>query len=377
MKLRLRFILFFTGGLFLFLLYMGVLTAFVFEHIIPLFTKPDTGSQALFLLTFTEKKESLLYLFTFVFAFVSGGLILSRYFVKPLLFILSFVRQLSKGNYDAAILSKVIYKRGKLKKRYFLYKEVLEDLSHLAEVLESVKEERRQLENSKKNWVNGISHDLKTPLSYIIGYSSLLKAEGYSWDKEETDNFLDEIYNKGKYLEQLADDMNLVYNLEGQQAELPLSLENFDLIPFLQGLVAEVMNGPTGARYHFALHTGVDFLPIYADSKLLQRAIQNLLMNSIHHNEEGTSIEIKVLLSEETHAVIEISDNGAGLTPETIERFNGAEGFLNNSSVYKKKGLGLSIVKNIVKAHQGHIIAEKNPVAGTTFRILIPITPNS
>lgn len=377
MKLRLRFILFFTGGLFLFLLYMGVLTAFVFEHIIPLFTKPDTDNQALFLLTFTEKKESLLYLFTFVFAFVTGGLILSRYFVKPLLFILSFVRQLSKGYYDSGILSKVIYKRGKLKKRYFLYKEVLEDLSHLAEVLESVKEERKQLELSKKNWINGISHDLKTPLSYIIGYSSLLKAEDYRWDKEETDNFLDEIYNKGKYLEQLADDMNLVYNLEGQQTELPLRLEDFDLIPFLQRLVAEVMNDPTGARYHFAFLPGVESLRIYADSKLLQRAIQNLLMNSIHHNAEETIIEIKVFKSEDTYAVIEISDNGVGLTPETIERFNGAEGFLNNSSVYKRKGLGLSIVKNIVKAHHGHIIAEKNSVTGTTFRILIPITLKS
>jgi signal transduction histidine kinase len=352
---------------------MGVLTAFVFEHIMPLFTKSDTDSQALFLLTFTEKKESLLYLFTFVFAFVSGGLILSRYFVKPLLFILSFVRQLSKGNYDSGILSKVIYKRGKLKKRYFLYKEVLEDLSHLAEVLESVKEERKQLELSKKNWINGISHDLKTPLSYIIGYSSLLKAEDYRWDKEESDNFLDEIYNKGKYLEQLADDMNLVYNLEGQQAELPLRLEDFDLIPFLQRLVAEVMNDPAGARYHFAFLPAVESLRIYADSKLLQRAIQNLLMNSIHHNAEDTSIEIKVFISEDTYTVIEISDNGAGLTPETIERFNGAEGFLNNSSVYKRKGLGLSIVKNIVKAHHGHIIAEKNSITGTTFRILIPI----
>lgn len=373
MRLRMRFVLFFTLGLFLFLLYMGILTGLVFENIIPIFTKPDAGNQVLFLLTFTKEEESFLYLFTFIFAFVSGGFILSQYFVKPLFFILTFVRQISKGNYDFQNVSKIIYKRGKLKRRYFLYKEVLEDLFHLAEVLESVKVERKQLELSKKNWINGISHDFKTPLSYIIGYSALLRTDKYSWNKNESDKFLNEIYNKGKYLEQLADDMNLVYNFEEQQSELPIKLESFDLISYLQRLIADVLNEPSAAMYNFSFLSDIDLLVIKADSKLLYRGLQNLLINSIHHNAAGTNIEIKVYTEEEISAVIEISDDGVGLTPETVETVNGNADFLNNISIYTRKGLGLSIAKNIIKAHHGSIRADKILESGTKFIIRIPI----
>lgn len=371
MKLRVRFLLFFSGGLFLFLLYMGAITSLVFGAIIPLFHL-TAGGDSTFLITFGQGDESLIFIITFLFSFVSGGFLLSQYFVKPLLYILSLVKQLSLGNYNFDTISRVIYKNGTLKRRYFLYKEILADLISLADTLESAKTESSRLELSKRNWINGISHDLKTPLSYIIGYSALLKNQEYTWEKEESDNFLAEIYEKGKYIEQLVGDMNLIYNIEAHQTELPLHREALDLVPYLQKLTADISNNPEAASYFFSIHSGEKSLWLEADPRLLYRAFQNLLINAVHHNQKGTGIKIEILKSDNSAKVL-ISDNGAGLTPALVDMINESCSFQNNASSYTGKGLGLGIAKSIIKAHDGIMSVDSSPGSGTAFCISLPI----
>ncbi|BCJ96381.1 hypothetical protein acsn021_39500 [Anaerocolumna cellulosilytica] len=372
MKLKLRFLFFFTGGLFLFLLYMGILTSFVFSYILPVFTQPKNNNQVIFLLTFTQNKESFLYLFTFLFSFVSGGFFLSQYFVKPLLYILSLVGQLSQGDYNLDTIRKEVYKGNKLKRRYFLYKEVLADLFDLSDILETVKKERNQLEMSKKNWIKGISHDLKTPLSYIIGYAALLKNDDYTWEKEERLRFLNEIYERGTYIEQLVEDMNLVYSAHSYQVELPIDKNSFDLIAYLKKLVADISNAPNADKYNFSFFSTEKALIIQADPKLLYRAFQNLLVNALRHNKEGTSIAVAVSNAKHGTVIITITDNGKGLAPEVKDRFNNNSLFSANDIDYKKGGLGLAIVNNIIMAHNGSATVESSAETGTVFTVTLP-----
>jgi signal transduction histidine kinase len=352
---------------------MGALTSFVFSYVLPLFTKADDRNQALILLTFTQKDESILYLSAFLFSFLSGGFFLSQYFVKPLLFILSLVSQLSQGNYDLKSIRKEVYKKEKLKRRYFLYKEILADLFDLSDILETVKTERTQLETSKRNWVKGISHDLKTPLSYIIGYSALLKNNDYVWEKEESLRFLDEIYGKGKYIEQLVEDMNLVYSMQTYQTGLPIDKNSFDIIPYLQKLVADISNAPNADNYIFSFSSKEKEFFIKADPKLLHRAFQNLLVNALQHNPEGTSIAVIVSKSKQDTIIITITDNGKGLASEIKDKFNDNSLFPTEETGYRKDGLGLSIVKSIIKAHNGSVIVQSLAETGTTFTVTLPL----
>lgn len=360
MKLLIRFICFFVSGLFLFLLYIGGLVTIVFEGLFPY-------------VVMTEVNELLLFLAIFTFAFLSGAYFLGQFFVNPLLHILSMIKQLSIENYDLSYFDKKVYQNGKLKKRYFLYKEVISDLILLSDHLNQATNARKQLESAKRDWIKGISHDLKTPLSYIVGYSALMLNDNYSFQKEETSHFLSEIYTKGNYIEELIHDLNLTFKLDTLKAQMPLTTEIFDLVVFLQDLVADIVNSPDASMYEFSFQTMQQCLLIEADKKLLYRAYLNLLINAIKHNKEGTKICVSLHSPSFDHVGIDIIDNGIGLDEQELAHLFTQYYHNEKNSSNKNQGLGLSIVKGIIEAHKGTLTVTSTQSFGSTFHTVLPL----
>ncbi len=354
MKIKIKFTLFFFIGLLFFIFYSGLVMLFFFDLFLPLFRVGSNDNLNVFLIVFT-------------FALLSGGMLFSRFFIHPLVFILSITNRLSEGKYDISAMEETLYnKRGKLKKKYILYSEAIDSLNSLSTALLTAKDEHRKLEKAKKDWISGISHDIKTPLSYIVGYSALLSNKDYSFEENEIQNYLAQINTKGKYLENLVEDLNLSFMLTDGEARPPFLITDFDLIRFLREVIADVASIPYADGFYFSFDADQSGIQISADKKLLYRAFQNILQNAVRHNPTGTHIDICVKSSPEG-IVISISDNGIGFSKEDAAKI-----FDRYSKAAEGSGLGLSIVKEIIKAHNGNIYAKSQPDIGSTFYVSLP-----
>ncbi len=363
MKIKIKFISFFSLGLLLFLVYMSLVMMFSFDVILPALNLTD---------------NTLAFLIVFIASFLSGGIFFSNYFVQPIISMISLIGELSLGNLSPCKTWHTFRKsNGKLKSKYWLYQELISHLELLADRLNQSEQERQKLEEAKQNWIRGISHDLKTPLSYIIGYSSLLLSPDHEWTKEEHQHFLSHIHDKGTYIETLIHNLNLSFRLNDSSKPIPLQLSSFDLIDLLEKLIAYLLNQDTEETYSISLHALDDHLLIEADEHLLYRMLLNLISNSIQHNPPQTEITVEVKRSTDNHIGIVVKDNGLGMSQEKLSHLFESYYSHNASGTYKHdyvSGLGMSIVKSIIEVHQGTLQVESTLNVGTTFMIALPLT---
>ncbi len=361
MKLRLRFILFFIGGLFAFILFTGLFAAFFFDFFIP-----HMGIR--------EGQFPLMEISVIFSPFLVGGVLMGLYFVNPLVYTISLIGKLSSGLQPLSETDQKLYRRnGKLKKRYFMYRELISDIYKLSEDLDLAKKEREKMEEAKTNWIAGVSHDLKTPLSYITGYSSLLLDQNKNWSAKEQINFLYEIHDKSVVITEMITDLNLSFKLDSSNNTYILNKTHFDIVDFCRRLMADIANNPKAPEYILGFQSNADHVIVDADQKLLYRAFQNLIMNAISHNPIGTTIEITLSsIIEKREVIITVSDNGIGMDEKTLEKLF-VRYYSPVQTVNISSGLGLSLVKSIVDAHNGSIQVKSAKNKGTDVSIQIPI----
>ncbi len=295
------------------------------------------------------------------------------YFGSPLLLVMKWINQLANEDVSPLIERDKIYNRkGKFKMRFHLYKEVIMQLDHMQAQLQKAKVERAKLEEAKRDWIAGISHDLKTPLTYIKGYSTLLLNPDYEWSKEEQRNFIQEIDAKGTHMEQLVQDLNLAMRFDSVQSA-PIRKTTQNIVTFVQQVVADVSNDLLAQRHHFELKSEIHDLAMGFDPHLLKRALQNIYMNAVIHNEAPVMIKTTINKQQDKLNIC-IQDNGIGMTEETQQQlFNRYYRGTTTDQKSEGTGLGMAIVKNLIKAHDGMITVESEPQQGTTFTVTLPI----
>lgn len=304
------------------------------------------------------------------FVLVSGGfmfmlvlLVFGWYIGRPFYYMIVWVRYLAKGNYEAPVHWQAIHsekKTGKLKGPYALYQELFDHLMILTSTLMQNEQDKREAEQVKREWISGISHDLKTPLTYISGYSSMLVDEGYPWSEEERKEFLYIIHQKANHLRELVQDLNqTVYD------QIPVQREDMDLIELVRRIAADIISAPWAANYFLTIDSIPELLRIKSDSKLLTRALHNLLVNAIVHNPAGTEIKIGITLHESQMVELRVEDNGVGFSfNETIVD----QEFPSSS----RSGLGLSIARQLIQALDGELTISSQKNQGTTITIKLP-----
>ncbi|MEZ2661589.1 sensor histidine kinase [Aneurinibacillus aneurinilyticus] len=292
----------------------------------------------------------------------------------PLLLFLGWFERMEKGEYDVVLTKedqkKLFRKNRKLRFRYQLYKEVIDAFYKMAEKLAVSEQERSRLERAKEEWMTGISHDLRTPLSTIQGYGQLLESGQYEWSDEELQEVGKTIREKGNYMLALVEDFSLVFRLKNGQ--LPFSMEKVELNELVRRTVLKYVNDMTIQHVHLSYEGEEQAMIIEANPKWFQRMLDNLIYNAIKHNPPGTKI-IVMTKKERGYATIVVEDNGKGMDEETKNKlFERYYRGTNTDDKTEGVGLGMSIAKAIAEVHQGKIKVETSIGRGTKLLLTFP-----
>ncbi|MBG9823697.1 histidine kinase [Bacillus safensis] len=260
-------------------------------------------------------------------------------------------------------------KKGRIKREYRLFEDILKTMEQLTLTLKENEENRRKIQTTREEWIAGLSHDLKTPLSTIYGYGLMLESDQYQWSKEEVMEMGQVIREKSEYMSTLIEDLNLTYRLKN--GALPINRKPVELSEFLTSIMDEFSRSSSSEDYPSSFEDQTDGVIFEIDKAWFRRVIENLLANAVKHNEKGT--HITAVLSETNEEVrIEMKDNGRGMAQETVDHlFNRYYRGTNTNDPTNGTGLGLAIAKELVLLHDGDIQVESELGIGTTIAIIL------
>lgn len=301
-----------------------------------------------------------------------------RKFGKPLLHAMRWLKNIASGTYEEPVSKKgklVRFRRsGKEKWSFRLFKDVTNALEHLTITLKKNESVRKVIEQTREEWITGLSHDLKTPLSSIYGYSLLLESKQYSWNDHDIQEFGRIIRDKSQYMTTLIDDLSLTYQLKNNA--IPSQYAEVEINQFVQKVLLQFINNPTLQNQNIEFVPSSSSIHYSIEEKWFQRIIENLLANAVKHNNETTNVIVK--LGQDKHSfTLSISDNGKGMDEQTKELlfdryYRGTNTEENNDGT----GLGLAITKQLVLAHKGTIAIESEIGKGTSITMVFPFSPN-
>ncbi len=232
----------------------------------------------------------------------------------------------------------------------------------------------KQLERMRMDFVANVTHEIRTPLTAIIGYIETLQ-QGAVQDREQTDRFLQTAYNNAQRLNRLVDDLLTLSNIELGETKMQ----------FREVIVAEVIGevlktmAPQAAAKKITLEEDhpEDVPPVCADRDRVFQIFLNILDNAVKFTPEGGAIKIADVSKDGEFVVVRISDTGVGIPkndlPRLGERFYRVEKTRSRDS--GGTGLGLSIVKHLMAAHGGIMEIDSTLGQGTTVSLYFP-TPH-
>lgn len=265
-------------------------------------------------------------------------------------------------------------KKGRIKREYRLFEDILKTMDQLTNTLKENEANRRKIQTTREEWIAGLSHDLKTPLSTIYGYGLMLESGQYQWSKEEVMEMGQVIREKSEYMSTLIEDLNLTYRLKN--GALPINRKPVELGEFLASIMDEFSRSSFSEGYMSSFEDQTVGVMFEIDKAWFRRVIENLLANAVKHNKKGTLIQ--AVLSETNDEVrIEMKDNGHGMAQETVDHlFNRYYRGTNTNDPTNGTGLGLAIAKELVLLHDGDIQVESELGQGTTIAIILKKTPS-
>ena len=230
---------------------------------------------------------------------------------------------------------------------------VAENINAMAEKLERQIVKERQIEKSKMDLITGVSHDLRTPLTNIIGYLELLKNRVYQ-NEQEQERYVDITYNKAMQLKNLIDDLFEYTRLTTSDAKLEMG--QFDIRELLAQIAAEFQ--PFAKELGVTVETYLMFksMQIPMDPVKIRRAVDNLLMNALKFSVKPGVIRLS-LNARPPFVAIKVENEGTPISEEQeellFERFYKADHSRMADAIQSGSGLGLSISKNIIERHNG------------------------
>ena len=224
----------------------------------------------------------------------------------------------------------------------------------------------RQRDSARTVWIAGVSHDIRTPLSMVMGYASQLAEDPELPLTKQRQAGV--ILRQSERIRTLVNDLNLVSKLEYDMQ--PLRKADVSLAVLLRSVAADFLNSGLSEGYSFTLTIEADAqnLLLCADEELLKRAVSNLLANSVQHNPNGCAIQI-LLQKEAGHCLLTVSDSGIGFAPEALQKLNHPQ----NAVELPSHGLGLTLVRQILKAHQGTVLFQNLPEGGCAAVLCLPL----
>lgn len=296
-----------------------------------------------------------------IILFIMYFLMLTKKFINYIREISEGINQISQGNLDNRLDIR--------NEDEFAF--LADKLNQMADDIKRIMENERRIEDSKKELITSIAHDLRTPLTSIIGYLDLVSSK--ELEQETQMKYISIAYNKSKRLERLIEDLFTFtkFNL----GEVKAHLSEVDMVKLLNQLADEFYPSFSEYRLEYRFIASHPNAVIMADGNLLARAFANLISNAIKYGRDGKEILIN-LVKNEAKVVIDITNYGVVIPEEDLEkifrRFYRVE---NSRSVETGgSGLGLAIAQSIIEMHSGKIYARSDE-QGTVFTVELEKEP--
>lgn len=311
--------------------------------------------------------------------FIFGGLltavgilaawIMSRNITRPLNQLTKAAKEISQGNYSSAISIRV-NRHDELGELANAFNVMSAEIFHMWQHLDAkVKERTIELELVNKEleaFSYSVSHDLRTPLRAINGYSMMLKEDYEEKLDAEGKRIIGNVITNAGMMGQLIDDL-LAFSRLGKKELVPTRV---DMQSLATNAVNELLQHDLEKDYRISI--GV-LPPTDADHGMIKQVLINLLGNAIKYSSKKDKPEIEIGSSdEETRSVYYVKDNGVGFDMSYAEKLFGVFQRLHSQEEFEGMGVGLALVKRIIDKHKGAVWAEGKEDIGATFYFSLP-----
>ena len=244
------------------------------------------------------------------------------------------------------------------------------NLNKMVEDIRRLMDKERESERTKNELITNVAHDLRTPLTSIIGYLELLSGQVVlSPDMQK--KYIDIAYSKAKRLEKLIEDLFGFTKMN--YGKLAMHVSKVDIVKLLGQLLEESYPNFANKGLSYELQSNVPAKIITADGNLLARLFDNLINNAIKYGAEGKRVTVKVTAEADT-VQVSVANYGYVIPAEELplifDKFYRVE--QSRSTHTGGTGLGLAIVKNIVDMHGGTITV-KSDLNGTVFTVTLQV----
>lgn len=254
-----------------------------------------------------------------------------------------------------------------------LLSELAVNINKTSDILQAQSRQLRKRETARANWIAGVSHDIRTPLSMVMGYAGQLESDVQLSENNRQKAAV--IVRQSKRMRDLINDLNLASKLEYNMQ--PLSPERQNLIAVVRQVVVDFINMNIDEKYTIEWETDEELTSCTAnvDKDLIKRAVSNLIQNSMNHNEQGCNIFIRVV-AEDNVCTIVVADDGVGATDEQIEKLNNTPHYMvcDEKTTEQRHGLGLLIVKQIIFVHSGKMLIKHSEYGGFEVDLSLPMS---
>ncbi len=282
----------------------------------------------------------------------------SWYITRPLSKVTKMAEQISAGDYTVRIDSSY------QKMKSYEVEQLGNTLNHLAINTERYIEELKEAAQKKEDFMGNFTHEIKTPMTSIIGYADLLRT--FDLNPEQRRAYSNYIYNEGKRVEQLA--LNLLDLIVMEKTEFPL--DQVSIKELWRQLEQEVRF--LADKYEVKVQFEYEEGSVFGNQSLLQMAIKNLIDNACKASEKQGIIFVQGKVLKDRYQIL-VKDNGYGIPENEIKRVLDPFYMVDKSRTRSQggAGLGLSLCNKIIQIHGGSMQIESKVQVGTTVSIVL------
>lgn len=249
---------------------------------------------------------------------------------------------------------------------------IAEKLNVMTREIRLLIESERTYEKEKDALITNVAHDLRTPLTSVIGYLDLVRKKN-EWEDEERKRYISIAYDKAKRLEKLIEDLFEFTKVGAERMQVHPT--QIDFRRFMEQMVEEFYPSFEAAALKCQFQMEMEDGMILADGDLLARGIANLFSNAVKYGRDGKVIKVKVKEEKESQCVkLEIINFGEIISPDDLDHIFDKffRGESSRSTETGGSGLGLAIAKKVVLLHHGQISVSSD-YKGTVFSVRLPM----
>lgn len=220
------------------------------------------------------------------------------------------------------------------------------------------------------NLLRAVSHDIRTPLTGIVGITNVLLEEEERLSPDQRRALLADANEDAQWLIRVVENLLSITRLGAEKTSLQKTMEAAEEV--IEGAVAKFAKRYPQVKVKVSLPD--DLLMVPMDPLLIQQVLTNLLENAALHGGDVTQVVVTLARQDKEWAVITVADNGQGIPPERLDTiFDGSVQSGPRSDVKRNMGIGLSVCRTILLAHDGRIGAENQKEGGACFTLKLPM----